>query len=63
MAKRKKIIQVPHGTVAKMCKVFGCRRTAIYDALGYKTESELAKTIRKNALAFYGGVETSKIVF
>jgi hypothetical protein len=62
MARRKKIIMVPHGTVDKLCKVFGCRRTAVYDALGFKTDSELAKSIRQNAVTFYGGIQTTKIV-
>lgn len=53
---------VPHGTVDKLCKVFGCRRTAVYDALGFKTDSELAKSIRQNAVTFYGGIQTTKIV-
>ena len=41
-AKRKPIIQVPHGNVDKICKAVRCRRTAVYDALAFKTNSELA---------------------
>ena len=62
MAKRKKIIQVPHGAIEKMCKAFRCGRTAVYDALSYTTNSELAELIRKNALSDYGGVVTTKLI-
>jgi len=63
MVKRKKIIQVPYGAVEKMCKAHRCKRTAIYDALSFTTNSELAKIIRKNAVEEYGGVQTTKIIF
>lgn len=63
MAKRKKIIQVPHGNVDKMCEAFRCKRSAVYNALSFKSDSELSKAIRQNALAFYGGVQTTKLVF
>lgn len=62
MTRRKKIIQVPPGAVEKMCKAFRCKRTAVYDALSYATDSELANVIRKNALEVYGGVATTKLI-
>lgn len=62
MAKRKTFIQVPHGTVEKLCKAFRCKKTAVYDALNFDTDSELAKIIRKNALESYSGVKTSKLI-
>lgn len=62
MVQRKKIIQVPPGSVEKMCKAFRCRRTAVYDALAFKTNSELANIIRQNALSTYGGVQTTKLI-
>jgi len=62
MARRKKIIQVPKGAVEKICKAFRCKRTAVYDALGYKSHSELAELIRQNAVSTYGGVKTTKLV-
>lgn len=62
MTKRKKIIQVPHGNVEKMCKAFRCKKTAVYDALAFRTNSELSNTIRQSALTFYGGVQTTKLV-
>lgn len=62
MARRIKIIMVPHGNVDKMCKAFNCRKTAVYDALKFNTDSELAKSIRRDAIAIYGGVQTTKLV-
>lgn len=62
MVRRKKIIQVPRGTVAKLCKAFRCHKTAVYDALNYTTDSELANLIRQNALSSYGGVQTTKLI-
>lgn len=62
MVRRKKFIQVPKGTVPKLCKAFRCKKTAVYDALNYTTDSELANIIRQNALDNYGGVQTSKLI-
>lgn len=62
MARRKKIIQVPRGTVEKLCKAFRCKKTAVYDALNYTTDSELANLIRQNAISTYGGVQTTKLI-
>ena len=62
MAKRKIFIQVPRGTVDKLCKAFRCKKTAVYDALNFETDSELANIIRKNAIESYGGVKTSKLI-
>lgn len=63
MVRRKKFIQVPHGAVEKMCKAFRCKKTAVYDALNYDTNSELANIIRQHALSTYGGVHATKILF
>ena len=61
-AKRKPIIQVPYGNVDKICKAVRCRRTAVYDALAFKTNSELANLIRQTAISTYGGVKTTKLI-
>ena len=60
--RRKKVIQVPRGSVEKLCKAFRCHKTAVYDALSYTTDSELANLIRQNALSTYGGVHTTKLI-
>lgn len=62
MTKRKKIIQVPPGNIEKLCKAMRCKRTAVYDALAFKTDSELANSIRHNAITLYGGVQTTKLI-
>lgn len=46
-----------------MMASFGCGKVAVYNALAYRSDSEMAKTIRKQAVSLYGGVETSVIVF
>lgn len=60
--RRKKFIQVPPGAVEKICKALNCKKTAVYDALNYTSDSNLAETIRDEALNYYGGVKTSKLI-
>jgi len=62
MSRRKKIIQVPHGNVEKMMKAYGYTRSAVYNALAYRTDSETAKMIRSQAVELYGGVATTKLI-
>jgi len=62
MAKRKPIIQVPHGTVPKICKAFRCKRSTVYAALCFDSKSELSENIRQSALTVYGGVKTTKLI-
>jgi len=62
MARRKKIIQVPLGNVEKIAKAMCCSRTTVFNALAYRSDSENAKAIRRQALSAYGGVETSKLI-
>ena len=61
--RRKKIIKAPKGAVEKLAKEYKFTTTAVYNALAYKSDSEAAKAIRKDAVEYYGAVETSKIVF
>lgn len=63
MSRRKKIIMVPHGNVQKMMKAYGYTRSAVYNALAFRTDSETAKLIRNQAIQLYGGVTTTKIIF
>ena len=62
MTKRIRIIQVPSGNIDKLCKACRCKRTIVYDALRYRANSELAKSIRENAVNLYGGVKTTKLI-
>jgi hypothetical protein len=61
--KRKKIIQIPPRTIPQLVRFSGCSRAAVYNALAYKSHSDMAKEIRKNAIEKFGGVETTKIIF
>lgn len=62
MTKRKPIIQVPPGSVEKIMKSLNCKRTIVYAALAYDSNSDLAEKIRKDAVDFYGGIKTTKLV-
>lgn len=63
MAFRKKIIVVPVGNVQKMAKANGVTPAAVYNALNYNSNSDLAQLLRKQAIEAYGGVNDTKIVF
>lgn len=54
---------IPHGNVQKMMKAYGYTRSAVYNALAFRTDSETAKLIRNQAIQLYGGVTTTKIIF
>ncbi|MGN1230167.1 MAG: hypothetical protein ACI4T5_11020 [Prevotella sp.] len=55
MAKTKKVIKVPKGTVPLMSKELGVSRQAVYDALSFRCGSVQAAKIRKDAIEVYGG--------
>ena len=61
--RKKKVIQVPPGAVQLIMRAHRCSKTAVYDALSWKTNSEFASRIRQDALADYGGVEVTKVYF
>lgn len=62
MARKKKIIQVPVENVEKLAKVMKCTRSAVYNALAFRSDSASAQAIRSQALHAYGGIETYKYV-
>jgi len=62
MARKKKIIQVPPGNVEKLMKVMRCSRSAVFNALAFRSDSVSAQAIRNQALSAYGGIETYKYV-
>lgn len=61
--RKKKKIQVPRESITKLMTLFNCKKSAVYNALSYASESEQAKKIRREALDNYGGVVTSRIIF
>lgn len=62
MARKKKIIQVPAENVDKLAKVMRCTKSAVYNALAFRSDSASAQAIRSQALQAYGGIETFKYV-
>ena len=42
---------------------YGCRRETIYNALGFRSYSKQAESIRQDALNEFGGVETDRVTF
>lgn len=62
-AKKIKIIKVPLEGRKKLAEKYGCRRETIYNALGFRSQSEQAERIRQDALNEFGGVKTGKVVF
>ncbi len=62
MARRKEIIQIPKGHIDKLMEATGSSRSAVWNALAYRCDSEAAKNIRKMALESFGGVKTRKLV-
>lgn len=57
-----KIIQIPPKNVQKMAEAFNCSKTFIWNALAYRSNSELAFKVRDDAVKFYGGEETFKFI-
>lgn len=62
MARKKKFIQISPENVQKIQKALKCSRVSVYNALAYRSESDMANTIRSLALSTYGGIETYKYV-
>lgn len=62
MAKRKKIIQIPPENVQKIQKALKCSRVTVYNALAFRSDSELSDTIRTLALNTYGGINTFRTI-
>ena len=57
--KKAPVIIVPHGTTGKMAKHFGCTIQTVRNALKYISDTEQAQRIRKEAIEYYGGTETT----
>jgi hypothetical protein len=63
MPRKKKIISVAMGTAQRIAEEVKVSKVTVFNALAYRTDSEIAKLIRSKALNEYGGVETTKLVF
>jgi len=63
MVRKKKVIRVANGKVEQIAQANNCSVAAVYNALSYVSDSEMAKKIRKEAIALYGGVTETKVIF
>lgn len=61
--KKIKIIKVSPEGRKKLVERYGCRKQTIYNALGFRSQSRQAESIRQDALNEFGGVETDKVLF
>ena len=61
--KKIKIIKVSLEGRKKLAERYCCRRETIYNALGLRSYSKQAESIRHDALNEFGGVKTAKVVF
>lgn len=52
---RKKRIIVPPAKISALMSRFDCGRCMVYNALGYRSQSDMAKKIRKMAMDEFGG--------
>mgnify|MGYP006974989769 FL=1 len=62
-AKKIKIIKVSPEGRKKLAERYGCRKQTIYNALGFRSCSRQAESIRQDALNEFGGIEDDKVVF
>lgn len=61
--KKIKIIKVSPEGRKKLVERYGCRKQTIYNALGFRSSSRQAESIRQDALNEFGGIEDDKVVF
>lgn len=52
----KKKILVETEKIPKIAQAMGCCKAAVYNALAFKTNSQLAKDVREVTVKMYGGV-------
>lgn len=63
MVRKKRVIRVALGKIEQIAKANKCSNTAVYNALSYVSDSEMAKKIRREAVDLYGGVTETKVIF
>ncbi len=63
MAKKREIIVIPVASVLELADAHHITRQAVYNALGYRSNSMTAQAIRKQAMELYGGVVSHKVYF
>jgi hypothetical protein len=63
VTRKKKKIKVSSSNINKLAQHFGVCRTAVWNALAFRSYSALSEKIRKQALENYGGKEVQDIIF
>lgn len=63
MGKWKEIVVVPWGTVPKLARHYKVSETCVYNALAFRSNSEIAENIRMDALKNYGAIKSKKYLF
>lgn len=61
MAQRRSVIKVPNGNIQKIMSELNVKRSCVYSALNYSSNSEIAQKIRRVAMSDYGGVTATKV--
>lgn len=62
MIKKEKII-VPLKQISALMARFDCKKTAVYNALAYRSQSEQAKSIRQVAIKEHDGRKVTVVTF
>lgn len=58
---KQKKIKVSRTSLDTLAAMFGCTETKVYNALAFRSNSESAEQIRREALQNYGGKEVTEI--
>lgn len=62
MVTKQRKIKVSTANLRNLAELHGCTETAVYNALGYRSNSVNAELIRQSALSNYGGKEVTEII-
>lgn len=62
MIKKVKKIKVTPENLRKLAKAFGACESGVFNALAYRSNSERAIMIRKQAIENYGGAEVTETI-
>jgi len=53
-------ILIRRSKISPIAKELGCATAAVYNAIAYRSNSDLSKSIRKVATSKYGGIKVDK---
>ena len=61
MIQARKVIRVRRKTVPKLMSDFDCSEAMVWNALAFRSYSDLAESIRERALNHYGAITTKAL--